>query len=361
MKIKIYTKIDPNFIKEWQSFWNKSLYANYANSPQWFLSVIESFSYKDYAIVAIYEEEQLKAVAPLIKKKKYGIDVYTTPPEDFVCGLPFLVDIHEESLMNMLLSQISELGVVYISNSPEQLSQVIKNNTNKSTLFKSTLNFFMLLEKDASGQVVIKNRNKIMRKAQDIERDIHIITYDCSSSIDALKIAFTIDNLSTKKSKGYNVFADEKIRTFFKSLAKKYQEKLLIHVLYDKTKPIGYSIGFAINNVFYGNQLATVAGYEKYSLGRILFIKLIESFNVRNVEKIDFGSGEDYIKKSFTKDYQALYTIIISKYRHIHMYFNMILRFNYLTYNFLQQHPDIYAIYRRLKNITLFLVKKDRL
>jgi predicted N-acyltransferase len=214
----------------------------------------------------------------------------------------------------------------------------------------------MPLEKDASEQVLIKNKNKIMRKAQDIENDIHMTTYNCGSSIDALNIAFAIDNISTKRSKGYNAFASKKIRNFFKSLAKNYKEKLLVNVLYDKTKPIGYEIGFAVKNTFYGNQIATVAGYEKYSLGRIFIIKLIESLNKKSINKIDFGSGEDHIKKSFTKNYQTLYTIIISKHRHTHMYLNIMLRFNYLTYKLLQQRPDIYAIYRSLKNTACKIV-----
>jgi hypothetical protein len=349
MKIKIYTKIDPNFIREWQSFWDKSPFANYSNSTQWFLSVIESFNYKNYAIIAIYKKEQLIAVAAFIKKRKYGIDVYTTPPEDFACGLPFLADINDELLMNMLINQILELGTLCISNIPEKLSQVIKNTTKKSTIFKGTLNFFMPLEKDASGQMVIKNKSKIMQKAQDIENDISLTTYDCGSSIDALNIAFMIDNISTKRSKGYNAFADKEICTFFKFLAKNYKEKLLINVLYDREKPIGYEIGFAINNTFYGNQIATVSGYEKYSLGRIFIIKLIESLGKRGINKIDFGSGEDHIKKSFTKNYQALYTIVISKYRHIHMYLNTMFRFSYLVYKFFHRYPKVYYLYRRLR------------
>src|SRR5436190_23787405 len=108
MKALIYKTIDQDFIKEWETLWRNSISANYVNSPQWFLSVLETFEYKNFAIVAVYSKENLVAVAALVKEKKYGIPCYTIAPGDFSCAFPFLFDLSNKEIAKLLFEKLLE-------------------------------------------------------------------------------------------------------------------------------------------------------------------------------------------------------------------------------------------------------------
>src|SRR6185312_9663597 len=109
MKTVIYRNYDQNILKEWQSLWEKSAYASYVNSSDWFLSVIEIFGYKKYGIIALYEGEKLAAIGALVEESKYGIPCYTIAPGNFACGLPFLIDIQDSQAIKSFTEALSEL------------------------------------------------------------------------------------------------------------------------------------------------------------------------------------------------------------------------------------------------------------
>lgn len=350
MRTIIYTQLEEKLIKDWLSLWNNSPFANYSNSPHWFMSLIETFNYKNFTIITIYNNEHLLAIAALIKKRIYGIELYAFPPENFVCGLPFLVNTQNKSLLRTLLSKLLKLGNVFIENSPEFLAKDLKEQTTKINAFISTLNYYINIIKDNDGQIVIRHKRKMMRRAQSIGKMLNLRSFN-EQVTEALNVAFAIDNKSRKQTKGYNTFSNKQSKKFYRLLAKNFKEKFLVNILYYEKKPIAYEIGFLVNKTFYGSQIASLSSYDNYSIGRILLVHLIEILNKKGIEKLDFGSGEDHVKKSFTKDYILLYNIIISKNIFIRTYLHLILQLRTKIFNYLKRHIKLYTTYRILKNI----------
>lgn len=348
METIIYTKLEQKFMQEWQNLWDNSSFANYVNGPQWFLSVIESFQYRNFIIIALYENGKLLAVAALVKEKKYGINCYTVAPGDFACGIPFLIDIQNKKLIKVLTENLLKAGNIVLNNIPEQFVATLKENTAQIDSTADNLNFYMNLDRDEKGQVVIANRKKLLYRSRSIQEKFMLRSFDGENN-EALDLAFNIDIKSRKHSRGYNTFSDNKIKDFYRSLAKHYGKNFLIHVLYFEEKPIAYRIGFHVGDTYFGSQTAFLNEYRQYWPGQVLFVKVVDSLVSKNIKKYDFGSGDNYFKRSITNTSRPLYAIIISQNFFIRNFIQIIYRGKNALFNQLRQHVRIYLIYRSIK------------
>lgn len=354
MRIETYAKYDQKLIEDWLSLWNNSSFANYANSPQWFLSTLETYEYNNYVIIAAYEEQNLKGIAAFFKERKYGVEIYTIQPENFACGLPFLIDFQNKILLKCFLDELLKLGSIYLKNFPEFLLNDLKKQTTKINFIYDTKNYYLNITKDYFGQVLFKHKNKLIHLARHLENKLKIKSFD-NDMIKGLQIAYSIDIKSRKYIRGYNTFSDEQIKIYYQSLAKNYRENILINILYYDNIPIAYEIGFLVQKTFHCSQIATDKEYDKYSISRVFLIKLIEELGSKGVQKLDFGSGEDHVKKSFTKNYIPLYTLIISNNTLTRKYISLISQLNLEIYNYLKRHIKLYFIYRYIKKHLSFI------
>ena len=159
MKAVIYKKINNNVISEWRSLWEKSPDANYTNSPEWFLSVIESFKYKKYVIIALYEKEKLISIGALVKEKQYGVEFYTIAPGDFVCGTPFLLDLENKTAIEMLTKKLLELGNIFLNNVPQTFLTALKQQTSYINATYQAANIYLPVKKNDQGNVLISKRS----------------------------------------------------------------------------------------------------------------------------------------------------------------------------------------------------------
>jgi CelD/BcsL family acetyltransferase involved in cellulose biosynthesis len=354
MKTILYTLIDQDFIKSWQSLWNKASYATYTNSPQWFLSVIETFGYKEFAIVALYKKEELVGVVGLIKQKKYGIMCYSVVPQDFVCANPFLVDPEDSKSVKALIRHLEAMGTICLSNIRDEFVAGLKHYSKDVDASPITVNYFMEIQKDEKGDVLIRHKKRILRRSEVIENDLFLQTYS-GVDTEALETAFAIDNKSRKQEKGYNAFAQDITKAFYRSLAKHFQEKFVTYILYHKKKAISFQIGFIVNNIFYASQISSLKEYEQYSIGRSLLAKVIEKLGIEGITILDFGSGDDHVKKSFTKQYHTFNDVIITKSSFERQYIKNVGLSKKSLYNVLYRNATVYATYRRIKKVVPFI------
>ncbi len=301
MKVKVFHAIDDAFLLDWRALWNNLLSVNYSNSPSAFLAALEAYEYKDFAIVAVYKNDRLVAVAPLIKQQQYGVGVYTVSPGEFVCGMPFLVDGDDPEILRELLRNVFRLGNVFLTNVPEKVVGDFRNEIKGIEALADTINYFTHLEKDEAGGIVVKNKKRLMRRAEEIADELRLELFDGTSE-HALDLAFAIDNNSRKKTKGYNAFSNPQTRSFYKSLARHFGERFVVGILYHKRQAVACQIGFAVGTVFYCSQIANIVEYDRFSISRVLLIKLFEVLGKNGILSIDFGSGDDHVKRSFAKD-----------------------------------------------------------
>jgi CelD/BcsL family acetyltransferase involved in cellulose biosynthesis len=348
MKTRIYRTIDKEVIKDWQKLWEKSPYANYTNSPQWFLSVLESFEYSDYVIIALYEKENLVVAGALVKEKKYGIDVYTVAPGDFVSGFPFLMKSKDKKLFTAIRKQLIALGNVYFTNVPEDSVLVLHKNKSDMRVTPQAANFVFSLDKDHNGNMYIAKRKKLMRSVKGIEEKFEVKSYDGTSS-KALATTFSLDKNSRKQSRGYSPFVSLQIKNFYKILAKHFKENMRINILYFKNMPIAYEIGFIAGKTYFGNQIAFKYKYKQYVPGKVLIVKLLEQHTKEGIEKMDFGSGDNHIKRAFTKNYNQFYQVVVSANKFVRIYIPFLFQVKNELYNRLQEHLTIYFAYRSMR------------
>jgi CelD/BcsL family acetyltransferase involved in cellulose biosynthesis len=348
MNVKVYTKKDVLFFSEWLSLWQQSSYAVYANSPQWFVSVLESFSYQEYAIVAVYEKERLVAVAPLMKEKKYGIRCYTLAPNDFVCGFPFLLDYDNVVLLKVLLLEVERLGVVFLTNVEEKAFLAFGKATKAISVSEQALHFSMRIQKDDDGSVFIKNKKKLLHKVRKNESDFTLRSFNGTTQ-EGLRLAFKLDKQSKKQKKGYNTFSGKETQAFYSVLAKQFKEKMRINILFYEDIPIAYEIGFIVGKTYFGNQIGYLGEYRKYAPGKVLIVRLFDFLGSQNIEIMDFGSGDNTLKRTVTDSYTAFFYVIITKNIFSRIYLLRIYALKEVLYRLLTKYQSAYKLYRLLR------------
>lgn len=347
MKTIIYTAIEKSIMNEWLALWEKSEFANYTNSPYWFLSVIENFNYKNFVILAIYEEKNLVAIAGLIKAKKYGVSVYQFFPTNAVYGNPFLVKKIDTELLKTITNELLHLGSVFLENIPQSLLDLLATNTSDILATKQALNYYLPIKK-VNGVVVMPKRKDFMRKARGIEEKFVLKSSDDAAVLDKI---FALDEQSSKQKQGYNAFADEKTRKFYTVLKRHFKKHLLVNLLYFENTLIAYEVGFVIGKTYFGNLISYHSDYAEYTPGKILVAKLIDYLGTLDLEKMDLGSGDNYLKRLLSKEYNDLFEVVISKKQSVRNYLINILKSKNSLYQEVQKKKKLYSTYREVRNL----------
>ena len=74
---------------------------------------------------------------------------------------------------------------------------------------------------------------------------------------------------------------------------------LRAYVLYLNDIPCSFAMGSLYKQTLYFNFIGYNPEYNKYELGTIVFLKMVENLIVEKVKKIDFGFGDAYYKQRF--------------------------------------------------------------
>lgn len=350
METTLYTALEEKFIKEWLSLWESCPNANYVNSPQWFLSILDTFGYKKYKIIAIYRDKNLTAVAAFVTEKKYGAVFHTMPPGNFVYDIPFLVNIQDREILNEVSKEMAKLGNVFIENIPEQIVENMKKSISNLDATFLSMNHYLHFEKDEKNNVIITNRKKLVRKIKNMEEKWTLISHTGENST-ILDIVFSIDDQSRKHSRGYSTFVDQCTKNLYISFAKHFKKNFQIFILYFENKPIAYRLGFIVKHTYYGSQTSFLNEYQQYWPGNVLLVKVIDHLHSLGVTKIDFGSGDTYSKRSVANGSRTLKNIIISKNMFIRNYIRTIYFCKNILFDYLVKNAKVYTIYRSIKNV----------
>lgn len=353
MKIRIFKNINNKIIREWELLWDNSSHSNYFNSPGWFLAALKSFKYKNYKIITAYKNKKLIAIIPLVKQNKYLLDLYTVPG-DFTCGNPILFDDLKSQVVKNIIKRLNTIGNIFLDEIPLELAKLIQNNSKKSTNIYCSQNYYLQINRNEIGDVVIKNRNKKIHRIRSIENKLHLKSF-YGKAPDIMRIVHNIDNNSEKKHRGYDAFSNNRIKIFYRYLSEHLNNNYVTNILYFKEKPIAYEIGFIVNKTYFGSQISYLKKYFSYSPGKMLAVLIIEKFGKNKVNHIDFGSGDNPLKREFCSDFKELYKVIIIRNYFLRNYVYIIYSIKNTLYKYLTQNITIYSIYR---NLISFFIKK---
>lgn len=349
MKAVIYKNLEPALLKEWHYLWKNSPAANYTNSPQWFLSVIDTFKYKKYTIIGIYQSEKLIAIAALIKQKRYGIDFYTTPPTDYVYGLPFIVDLKNSEEVLFLKKQLLQLGNIFLTNMTEEFITAVDTKSKDVDSFVQAFNYYLPISFDSNGLVKLHKRNKLLHEIRGIDQKFTLLAFDGNSK--GLETVFALDSLSRKQDRGYSAFSDDTIRKFYKNLGKNFKEHMQIHILYFEEKPIAYEIGFLIGDTYFGSQIAYMSDYRQYSPGKVILVKVIDLLASKGIKMMNMGSGDSPVKKLVTEEKRTLYEVILSQNTISRTYIKNAGKLKKNIYSQLHSNTKVYSAYRKMRKL----------
>lgn len=350
MKIKVYKTIDKNLINEWLELWKKSPFANYTNSPHWFLSVHETFKNSNFVIIAIFQNNKLVSVGALWREKKYGVTIYTVSPGDFVSGMPFLIDIENELITEAFIQQLSKLDIVYLSNIPEDFISLLKIYTQNFDAIYQSVNYYLPITKEQNGLVKLNKRNKLIHQIKNNSEKFTIHKHD-GTTLKYLDKVFLLDELSSKQGKGYNTFDTKIIKEFYKILAKNFNKQFLVNILYFNKNPIAYEIGFFIGNSYFGSQTAYNLEYKQFSPGKVIFVKVVDYLASKDITMWDMGSGESSVKQLVTEKKRTLYQVVLSQNKSIRLFYITIDKLKIFSYEKSKKYKKIYLIYRTIKKI----------
>lgn len=352
MRIIVYKKFDEKLYMDWLYLWKRSTFANYANSPQWFKASLETFNYTKYTLITIYEQDMLVGIVPLVKVKVYGISLYTAAPLTYIYGVPFLADLHNQQLLTLLLNKITSLGPVFLANIPEFFVEKLQKKERNIRIVKQAINYYLPLVLDDTGDVQVKNKKKFLHKIKRTAEKFTFKSFDGNSS-KGIQTVFSIDSQSRKHSRGYNAFSTKDAKKFYELLAKYFKSHVRINILYFNEMPIAYEIGFAVGQTYYGNQIAFVDEYRQYSPGKLIVVKLLDYLATKGFKKIDFGSGDNGVKRMLTEDSQQLYQVMLSNNFFIKRYIIGMFHLRNYIFDQLTHHETIYKTYRRIKQIII--------
>lgn len=115
--------------------------------------------------------------------------------------------------------------------------------------------------------------------------------------------------------KDYSMFGDERNVAFYIDTLKGLTGACTTHfsVLYSSNLPVSMHLGFVADNRFYYQVPVFNEAFEKYSVGRILLMRLLEEAFSKGFDEFDFGYGREPYKYDFASGERALMEIVFAR------------------------------------------------
>lgn len=345
MRIITYNLLDRKIIDDWNSLWNSSPNATPFNSPGWAISAIKVLKPKGQKVVAIYKDDNLVAVICLIKDRIYGIETYVEPMRCFAHRSGILADFEDMETIKALCSGLNGLGNVVLSHlSDRQIKKI--SRFCEFNILETTVSPCLHLNKDQTGELILKGKGKILRKAKKEEK--HLSVKYCKKDLyKALESAFEIDDNSTKQEYGYSVFHSDSVKGFFVNLANYIRGSIRVNILYHRGVASAYEVGFVSGREYIDSERAYRSGHGWFTPGKALVVKLAEKLAGEGYSILDLGPGDDDFKDSLATDKREFHSIILGSSSIVGFYLRFCFVVRKRVYDIIFRNKKIYSLYRK--------------
>ena len=125
------------------------------------------------------------------------------------------------------------------------------------------------------------------------------------------------DILLVSKSKEYSdkhsFYLDAKKESFIKDLIFNFSGKSNCILFFYNKKLCAYNLGYYYNKKYFAFDASynrKIAELENYSIGNIIYDKLVEDTFSKGIDKFCFGTGIDSYKLGFTKKVCKIYNVL---------------------------------------------------
>lgn len=313
MRTQIHTSLSPALRAEWDALWalNPSR-ATAVNSSAWLVAAQEAFRHHDIRIVTVHgDNDQLIAVASLVRNRMYGTVIFGAPAQDFADKPPVLVDWNNNQAAAALATAFKQIGTVYLAECSKTALDALTTADSQSQSFQDDLNAIVTFTPDNAYGSLSKNElTKIKKRISKVTEPVTMRHSETSHSA-MLQAVYAIESESTKNARGMQVLGRPEVRTFFETLSSIKPELIHVSVLEIGTKPVAFSVDLLTQGMYHGSQKAYLSGLDAIAPGKYLVMKLFEYYHENGYPGIDLGRGYDSLKRQFATEAQPLYTVVL--------------------------------------------------
>ena len=312
IEVNIIRKLDREFIKEWSILVNQTENAHFFNTPAWFVSCLDAYNIYEYFIFAAYKGYVLVGVLPLVKEKKFGMDVYTTPGKRYLEKSSILVKSNSPYILNKLISEVLEYGNIYLTEVSEEIAESLSINKKKGLLTLSSINPYIRLNENPLGTLADKQIKRIKGKINNNFENLRFGHFRNNLGTH-LQSVFELEGRSSKKLAGKDSFADLKIRELFISLINYAKGFVVIDFVYHKSSPIVSSFGFVFKDRYLAYHTSFDNNFRSFIPGKLITFNMLTKLYEEGFSLFDFSRGHNEFKNDFTKNYVFQYDFYYSK------------------------------------------------
>lgn len=310
--VLISEDINDTLLTKWEQLWNNSHQAHSFNSPQWLQVCKDTFDIHTFHIISIYKNDELIALLPLTKERRFGIEILCSPGEKYLDRSTLLLRDDNSLSMNILLHLLSGKSTYLL----QELSTPVKKDSDTYLLQKeASINPYIPLKSDPFRFLSSENRRKLFKLIKQQEQELSFQSF--TGDYHALKMAINIDKKSAKRQAGKAVFASDLDLRFYQQLLKHFKDNFLIDIVFFHNTPIVFSIGLKYGKTYHACNTAYDINFRNIVPGKILLFFLLNHLKEQKMETFNFSRGQNELKNDFTKMYTPQYNLFLSP----HLYF----------------------------------------
>lgn len=346
MVVKNYYSLDEQIKKEWTALWESSPLAHFFNSPLWLESCLEAFSYDKLIILALYEDEKLVGVLPLVSEKRFGIKTFCSPGGRYLDRSTALVADDYEWAIEKLISDFSQRNNLYLESVDPLLANYLSGLGKELSISKSSVCPYLPRLDDPFRFIQNKKRKRISGLIDELGDRVCCRTY-WGSSGEMFEILKEIESQSPKKGNFKDIFWDGQLIKLCSTLNKINDKSVLICLLYLDEKAVAFLFGFVYKETFHGCNMAYTADSSEMSPGRLLAYMVIPDLQKMGINTFDFTRGKTQFKKEFTPHFYQQYLVFYSSRFWVRSWWKLV---NWM-FKTLESNPVLFDKVRVAKNL----------
>ncbi len=348
MNVLVKHQLNKEFLDKWHILWEKAYNPHLFNTPEWFLAYCEVFDVKDSLVLFIEEKGQLVALLPLVYDKVFGIRALVSPGGRFLDKSSLLLRLNDDSCINLIIKKLMSIDSFYLHELSKELSDMIVKSNRELLVREASINPYIPLTGDPFQYLAKDNKNKIFNRVKRNKE--HLKYRNFLGDPAALEIAFTVDEISYKKTKGKPVFSSEREKSFFRKLLVMCKQHIVVNVVYYDNVPIVYDIGYLYKNTYQGALTSYNTNYRNLSPGKLLLYFILQRVKKEGLDTFDFSRGSSVFKSEFTNLSYPQYDAFYAK--------NLIVKYWWYSANnlyfFILENKLLYGLYLHFKKLLHF-------
>lgn len=311
MKIRAYTKLTPQLLKEWRSLSASSSLSHFFNSPAWFLACLEAFQYSQILIIACYSGSQLVGLLPLVKGKKAGFPAFVSPGNQYFDRSSFLLKNLDLEVVRLMLGKLAQKGSFSLKELPEEFSVMASQSLRQAKVVPCSSGSFLPITSEPFPNMAHEHRRRIANKISKLGSALEFHAYGFHA-IKQLPVLIGIENQSHKKALFKDILSDPGLGRLLRAIDRQNPRALLVDILYYGGVPICFQIGFNHKQVHSGFATAFHEGYRSLLPGKVSTYLLVKYLYTIGMSVIDMSRGESMFKKDLSSisyaQYEAFYS-----------------------------------------------------